>query len=432
MKVCLANDSFPPLIDGVANTVINYADIITKKYGSAIVATPEYPKSNDSDFPFEIVRYKSFNVGKSIGYRAGYPFSISAMNRLTSFEPEIIHSHCPMMSAYLCRELRSLTKAPLIFTYHTKFDVDISRAIKLEILQEKAISLVINNIEACDDVWVVSEGAGENLKSLGFKGTYTVMPNGVDMPKAPVNEKLLTEIKQKYGLLEISAPIFLSVGRMKWYKGHKITIDALRKLRSSGKNFKMLFVGDGSDKKDIEEYAKECGIYDMCVFTGAIHDREILRTLYFCGDIFVFPSTYDTNGIVVREAAACSLGSILIKGSCAAEGVTDGRNGILTDENSDSLAKALSAVCDNVGMARLIGQNAADELFISWEQAVEKAVARYGYVMDNIRCGHLNREHVSFDKRIDTLAAFYKGMAKLKSVNDDFPDINNTNRRRKK
>ena len=35
MKVCLSNDSFPPLIDGVANTVVNYATVIQKKYGSA-------------------------------------------------------------------------------------------------------------------------------------------------------------------------------------------------------------------------------------------------------------------------------------------------------------------------------------------------------------------------------------------------------------
>ncbi len=37
------------------------------------------------------------------------------------------------------------------------------------------IKMFVKNIEACDDVWVVSQGAGENLKSLGYKGEYTVM-----------------------------------------------------------------------------------------------------------------------------------------------------------------------------------------------------------------------------------------------------------------
>ena len=42
-KVCLLNDSFPPVIDGVANTVVNYATIIQKELGEAIVATPNTP-----------------------------------------------------------------------------------------------------------------------------------------------------------------------------------------------------------------------------------------------------------------------------------------------------------------------------------------------------------------------------------------------------
>ena len=43
MKVCLMNDSFPPVIDGVANAVLNYARTITEKRGECVVVTPEYP-----------------------------------------------------------------------------------------------------------------------------------------------------------------------------------------------------------------------------------------------------------------------------------------------------------------------------------------------------------------------------------------------------
>ena len=53
MKICLANDSFPPLIDGVIGAVINYATYINRDYGSAVVATPYYPNAVD-DYPFEV------------------------------------------------------------------------------------------------------------------------------------------------------------------------------------------------------------------------------------------------------------------------------------------------------------------------------------------------------------------------------------------
>ena len=42
-SICLLNDSFPPVIDGVANAVTNYALNIEKSHGSAVVATPSFP-----------------------------------------------------------------------------------------------------------------------------------------------------------------------------------------------------------------------------------------------------------------------------------------------------------------------------------------------------------------------------------------------------
>ena len=42
-SISLLNDSFPPLIDGVANTVVNYARELTKLGDRAIVVTPEHP-----------------------------------------------------------------------------------------------------------------------------------------------------------------------------------------------------------------------------------------------------------------------------------------------------------------------------------------------------------------------------------------------------
>ena len=57
--VCLLNDSFPPTIDGVANTVINYAKIIEENYGHAIVATPSVPGAHDTGFSFPVLRYPS-------------------------------------------------------------------------------------------------------------------------------------------------------------------------------------------------------------------------------------------------------------------------------------------------------------------------------------------------------------------------------------
>lgn len=185
LNVCLINDSFPPEIDGVANAVTNYARLINAQHGSASVVTPSNPQADDSVFPFPVLRYPSVDMTKYVGYRAGMPFSPEILRQVEEGGFDIIHSHCPITSTMLARVLRERIDVPVVFTYHTKFDIDIANAVRGKLLQEEAARILVENISACDEVWTVSNGAGENLCKLGYKGRYTVMPNGVDFPARP-------------------------------------------------------------------------------------------------------------------------------------------------------------------------------------------------------------------------------------------------------
>ena len=97
--ICLLNDSFPPIIDGVANAVVNYAENIEKHHGHAVVVTPAVPGADDSGFPFPVVRYPSIDTRRLVGYVAGYPFSPETALRVREEKVELLHTHCPIASA---------------------------------------------------------------------------------------------------------------------------------------------------------------------------------------------------------------------------------------------------------------------------------------------------------------------------------------------
>lgn len=384
--VCLLNDSFPPLIDGVANAVVNYAEQITKAGAKAGVVTPNHPDAEDSRFHYPIVRYPSIDIRHKVGYLAGVPFSPEVASYVAQENIAILHSHCPIVSTLMARQLRQITDAPLVMTYHTKFDVEISNILHNKLLQSGSRKALVKNISACDEIWVVSKGAGENLSELGYEGDFVVMPNGVDFPHGRVSEEAVLQATEGYDLPD-GVTVFLFVGRMRWYKGQRIILDALSKIAAKGHDFRMVFVGSGSDEEEIKAYAKECGIEEKCIFTGAIADRETLRAWYCRADLFLFPSTFDTNGLVVREAAACSVASVLIQGSCAAEGITHGRNGYLIEENAESLAECLFALWSKRDLMHQAGELANQEIYISWETAVHAAMERYEIVIDRYKSG---------------------------------------------
>ena len=434
MNICLLNDSFPPIIDGVANVVMNYGNVLTNDLMSeVVVGTPRYPKVVYDGYPYHVIPYPSFDTTDFIkGYRTGNPLSVREIAQMAQFGPDIIHTHCPASSTVMARILRKETGAPIVFTYHTKFDVDIERAVGEGFLKTETIRAMVSNIEACDDVWVVSEGAGENLRSLGYTGDLRVMPNGVDFPRGRADENLVKELDQAYDIPE-GVPLFLFVGRIMKYKGLLLIVDALKELSARSIDYRMVFVGGGADAEEIQERIRGYGITldiysdgnspahtegsnkmtGKVIFTGPEHDRERLRAWNSRADLFLFPSTYDTNGIVVREAAACGLASVLIRGSCAAEGVTDGRNGYLIEENAESMAALLTSVHDKLPQLHETGQHAMDEIYMSWDRSVRLAYDRYKELCEMKASGELGiRKHQSFETLIKTAALALDGTEK--------------------
>lgn len=415
--VCLLNDSFPPIIDGVSNTVLNYAENIEAHYGHAMVVTPAVPGAEDHAFPFSVVRYPSLDTRRFLGYVAGNPFSPQTAHRIKEEKAQLLHTHCPVVSAMLARQLRQALNLPLIMTYHTKFDIEVEKAVRGKILQKGAIAALIQNVSACDEVWIVSRGAGENLRSMGYEGQCILMENGVDLPREAVPEEKAAALTAGFDL-PAGVPTFLFVGRMRWYKGQRIILDALAALKQKQVPFRMVFIGSGGDEEEIRAYARQVGLEKECLFLGAIHDRLTLRAWYSRSDLFLFPSNFDTNGLVVREAAACDLASVLIAGSCAAEGVTDDRNGFLIEENAASLAAKLETLCAAPEAMRRVGKTAGEELYLSWSDAVARATERYEIVLDDYRSGRIAQRRLRSDRFFKVTGELMGFMGQIRAALD--------------
>jgi glycosyltransferase involved in cell wall biosynthesis len=383
-KIGLFNDSFPPTIDGVANTVYNYASILSAGNSKPVVITPKYPNVVDN-YDFDVYRYHSAKLTSSMPYRVGNPFSPKTVHELAKMNFDILHVHCPFASSVLAREVAIFTKKkiPTILTYHTKFDIDIDRYVCNKRFNSVAKKFVSTNISYADEVWTVSSGTIDSLRKIGYKGDVQIIPNGTDFKKGRASKEDIAELNRIYRT-ENTDLVFLYCGRMMWYKNIKIILDSLKILCDSGIKFKMFFVGDGPDRPSIEQYSKNIGIYDSLIFTGSVYDREKVRGYFSRADLLLFPSTYDTSGLVVKEAAACGCASALIKDSCAAEGVEDGISGLLSDEDTpECFARTIISAIRQPGFLKTVGAGAEDKVYMSWEDSISLAEKRYGYVIEN-------------------------------------------------
>lgn len=378
-SVGLFNDSFPPLIDGVSQTVKNYATHLHDMNCRVTVATPSYHGVEDA-YPFDVVRYPSVNVGEKVGYRVGVPFDPATLVRLRSKKLDLMHVHSPFASSVLVNAVNHRPRVPVVLTYHTRFDLDIQKRVPTAAMRKVAMAFLLDNVNSADEVWVVTAASEKFLRDIGYEGGCRVMENGTDFARGNASPTALSALREKYGLYEDKL-VFLFVGRMMWYKNTRLILDALDILRQNCMDFHTFFIGDGYDLPDMKTYAAEHGLAQNVTFTGPIYDREELRAYYSLSDLFLFPSTYDTCGIVVKEAAACDCPSLLLSGSCASEGVVHKQNGYLAEEDPAAYAAALMDVCNDRSALRECGVNAGKTLYLSWKDAVSRAYTRYEEIL---------------------------------------------------
>ena len=378
MRVGLFNDSFPPAIDGVGKVIISYAENF-KQYGcDAAVVIPRYPQADYDKYPFKIIPYKSVGFLSNIaGYRCGIPFDKAAIEEIIDFKPDILHVHFPFVSAFIALRVKKRLNVPVVYTHHTKIDIDAKRVFKLTVFAKIATRVMVHNIKKCDELWCVNEGTAEHLRSLGIDRDIKIMRNGTAFPKGKALPQQVSEEKKRYNIPD-GVPVFLFVGRMVICKGIPMILDAAAMLKKQGADFRIVFVGSGPDEGKIKKQAKKLGLTDNeCIFTGTVDDIEKLRALYTAADLLVLPSIYDNDPLVVKEAAACATASVLIKGSCAACGKTDGHNAILIDPDADALCKALKEASGDLECVRKMGEYALDEVYLSEKSAAEAAYREY-------------------------------------------------------
>lgn len=319
-SVALVCDAFLPMMDGVITTMVNYQKAFTDEYKiySPVITTKQ--KNFDyKEYEYPILTLPSLPPSnKKVGYRVGFPISIKTIKILKKNPPQLIHVHSPFVGLSYGITLRNIFKCPVIYTYHTKYHLELKNRIKRNRDFKIANGFMMKLINSCDEVWVVNKPVENDLKSCGYKGKAITMRNGTDLP----NKLLPDEIVDKYtsyyfpkdGRLKL-----LFVGRHIWLKGFKITLDALAKLKKDNIKFTFVSIGNGEEFDEIKKYSNDIGLNDDEVkFIGPKSNKQELQAYYQSADLFLLPSMFDCCPLVILEAAASQTASVLIAGSDAA------------------------------------------------------------------------------------------------------------------
>ena len=388
LDVIQFNESFPPVMDGVANVTRNYAYWIKKKYGKSFVVTPEYPAYVDDEI-FPVLRYPSLPLALRKPYRLGVgQHNPKLWKKLSTLHVDLVHAQSPFSSGNIALQYARQQEVPLVATFHSKFYDDFKEATRSDVISWLMTHLVVDFFSYADAVWAVNESTRETLLSYGYKGEVDVVPNGADFTMPANLDMMIKDVENKY-VLDPDDLVFLFVGQMIKQKNISMIIDSLNLLKKSGCDFTMLFVGEGKSREDFETLVKQYKLSDQVKFLGKILDRDVLKSIFARADLFIFPSIYDNAPVVTREAAAVGTASLIVKGSNASEGVIHGKNGYLCENSAESVSQSILKIVSDRDALKNAGINAQQTIFRSWESIVDEVVVpKYLEIIEKYKNNH--------------------------------------------
>ena len=364
MRIGMMADAYKPYVSGITN----YIDL-NKRYleraGHDVFVFTFGDLDYRDDEP-RVIRSPGLPLQKT-GFYLSFRYSRAAKRLLQSMD--ILHVHHPFLSGRLALRYARPLQIPIVFTNHTRYDLYAQAYMPLmpeEISDGLLRAYMPNFCEAVDLVISPSAGMEKVLRRLDVKSRIEVVPNGVELE--PYHKaKPLPRADFGFNADDI---LFIYVGRLGPEKNLDFLLRAFNGVAQAFDHVRLLILGDGPARADMESLAASLGLSACVRFEGMIQYDKLPAYLAMC-DAFVTASVTEVHPLSVIEAMGAGLPVLGIHSPGVGDTVEDGVTGFLTDEDAVAFAVKMTRLVIEHDLRKKMGAAAR---VASSDYAVERAL----------------------------------------------------------
>ncbi|WP_372590847.1 glycosyltransferase [Guyparkeria sp.] len=334
LSIAMVTNNYLPFIGGVPISIDRLRRGLEQLAHRVLIVAPSYPDQDDHGT--HVVRVPSCRgIDKQGEFRLANPLSPAIRHGLRSFAPDLIHIHHPFWLGWVAQWHARRLKVPTVFTYHTRLEhyahfVPLPGPLFRNLIAHTAIRRFANR---CDGVIVPTASAEEYLRVIGVTSPIYIHPTGIDFDRfrqpAP---KAVARLREEHGIAD-DERVLVSVSRLSKEKNIDFLISAIDELRrTSEQPFRCLIIGEGDEHERLQMRIESLGLERVVTLVGAV-SPEAIAHYYQLGDLFIFASKSETQGMVILEAMAAGLPVVAVRSSGIDDVVKHENNGFKTAEN---------------------------------------------------------------------------------------------------
>lgn len=287
IKILIINTVNFSYSDGISNVILNYYRNLDK---SNIIIDFVVKQCLDDELKFEIMK----NGGKlyELGYRLKSPLKYirDVTKIIEKNKYDIVHAHgnsCTLAIEMLAAK-KGGTKIRIAHSHNT--------TTKYKIVHKFLRKTFENN-------YTYGFACGVDAGKWLFKDKpFSILRNGIDAKKFQYNSELRHTYRNKLGLE--GCKVIGHVGSFNYQKNHEFLIKIFKELYTIDNSYRLLLVGEGNLKSEIEEKIARMGLKDVTLFIGK--SKEVPQLMQVM-DLFLMPSHYEGLPLTLIEAQASGL-----------------------------------------------------------------------------------------------------------------------------
>ncbi|MGH8077109.1 MAG: glycosyltransferase [Lysobacter sp.] len=349
MNILMLSDVYFPRVNGVSTSIRTLAQVLAQQGHAVTLVVPDYSTATVGDdahqdegasgVAIETIRLPSRVIFFDPEDRL---IRASALRRvlpeLAARHWDVIHIHTPFRAHRLGVRLARLTGRPTVETYHTYFEEYVGHYLPwapsswLRWIARRASRLLCHGV---DHLIVPSAQMVEVLDRYGITTPSTVIPTGIDLTEFTGGDG--ARFRAMHGI-DTARPTLVTVSRLAVEKNIAFLLEVTRTLRSEFPDVLFLIAGEGPDAARLKQLVARMGLHDHVRFFGNLDRRTTLLDAYRAGDVFVFASPTETQGLVLTEAMALGVPivSTAVMGTAAVLHGT--RSAVVSDEDVATFA----------------------------------------------------------------------------------------------
>ncbi len=339
MRIAFYTNNYLPVISGVVRSVSAFRKALTEIGHNVFVFAQEDDYQDEEPFIF---RYPSLPLRMAGDIPAAVPVSPYVDWLLPSLKLDVIHTHHPVLLGQVAAYKAKKLGLPLVFTFHTQYQeythyVPLPQEVVQDFLKHTVHDWLQNFMRKCQHIVVPSQSMLEILiDQYGLDSNYTVVPTGIDL--APFQQADGDAVRAQHGWED--EIVMISVGRLALEKNWKLLLRAASLAMEKFPRLRVVLLGDGPDRRKLEQFTRELGIRDQVDFLGFV-DFEDVPGYLKAADFFGFASTTETQGLVTMEALAAGLPVVAVDASGTRDILQDSVQGMLVENDPAAFAEAI-------------------------------------------------------------------------------------------